>query len=947
MQFNRCKPAGRVAALLVSLMPAMLALVAAAPLWASTRAETPLSPVAAPNFDASGKYADKSLVTLGEQMTYTVLVSNSGDDKAVLPMAVDVLPEGVLADVAGVRASVGNVTVTASAITWAGELFAATGALITIPVVVDACEPDLVNTVVISDPALSAAVTVTHSTREGFERPSMLPLEWGQTVVVSPQAGTPPGWTQTSLGKNPAIAPHSGAGMARFNAYEVASGSAARLHTRPLAFPAGHEPRLSFWMYHDALYPSSADSIQLQVSLDDGATFTDVGPLILRFNPMEGWRQHVISLADYAGQTSVRLGLLGVSGFGNDIYVDDIALLTPPQHVSAAVQPSLVRAVGWPVTFTASVNAEAERWGRYWSFGDGMIGQGGATVTHIYSSSGQFTATLRICGVEVYSQSLTVLSEPAVALFSSGDHLLGSRVSLTATEIVGSLPVTYIWNLGDGLVTQTSSHLVSHTYSVAEVYSPVVTITNGQESISATTSVRVRPVADISIALTLISSASEVHVGTPYVVVARVENRGPSPVLSASLRATTAPGAAMGVRLDGAGQCQASVGQLDCHGISVGVGSAVSVSVLVTPAMLTVYTLSVELLPAEHDFTLDDHEAVITTPVQLRRVFLARALNRSPFVPDVPVLSAISNAPEYDGSYQVSWSTVPGTVTYVLQEAANATFTQPITVYSGGNTSRVVTGKPAGTYYYRVKATSEFGDLGWSNTQLVEVKLPGAPVLDPISAPPAGSDSYSVTWSPGERATSYHLQESTNDLFSDAVTYTLLAASWQATGKAPGIYYYRVRSSNSVGVSAWSAARSVMVYANPYNGLWSGATSQGRPIQFEISNGKLVEIRFSYVVQSCSGEVVHILNPPLALEGNTLNVSRVESSREYVVTGTFSTALSAAGHILLALYDSSCNQQVALTWSAGKIAPLVDNPGSLPANLKFAHLTRRANASKF
>lgn len=605
MRFNRCKLVGRLAALVVSLLPATIALTAAAPLLVYARAEAPQSPMVAPSFVASTKYADKSLVTLGEQMTYTVLVSNSGGAKAALVTAVDILPDGVLADVPGINASAGEVTATASTVTWTGGLFAATGALITIPVVVDACEPDLVNTVVISDPALPAMVTVTHSTREGFERAAMLPLEWGQMVVVSPPAGTSPGWTQTALGKNPAISPRSGAGMARFNAYDVASGASARLYTRRLSFPAGYEPRLSFWMYHDAGFPASADSLQIQISLDDGATFTNVGPLFLRFSAVEGWRQHIISLADYAGQNGVRLGFLGVSRFGNDIYVDDIALLTPPQHVSVTVQPSLVRAVGLPVTFTASVNPETDRWEPRWSFGDGTPEQAGSSVTRVYSLAGQFTATVRMCGVEVYSQPLTVLPDPLVRLSSSGDHLLGSRAWLTATAIVGSLPVTYLWNLGDGLFTQTSSHLLSHTYSVAGVYSPVVTLTNGQESVSATIAVRVLPVADVSVTLTLSGSASKVHAGTPYTVVARVENRGPSPVLSASLRAAATPAALMGVGPGSAGQCQALVGQAECHAMAVGVSSAVSVSLFITPVTLAVYTLSVELLPAEHDFTID------------------------------------------------------------------------------------------------------------------------------------------------------------------------------------------------------------------------------------------------------------------------------------------------------------------------------------------------------
>lgn len=922
MQFRRCKPAGRVAALLVSMLPAAVALVAAVSLLSPARAQTSRALLLAPGFAASTKHADKSLVTLGEEMTYTVLVSNSGGEKAALVTAVDMLPEGVLADVGGISADAGEVTATASTVTWTGGLFAATGALITIPVVVDSCEPELVNTVVISDPALSAAFTITHSTREGFERPAMLPPGWGQMVVVSPHAGTLPGWTQTALGKNPAIMPRSGDGMIRFNAFEVVSGGAARLFTRRLDFPAGYEPRLSFWMYHDAGFPASADSLQLQISLDDGATFTSVGPAILRYSAAQGWRQHIVSLADYAGQSGIRLGFLGLSRFGNDIYVDDIALLMPPQHVSVTVQPSLVRAVGLPVTFTASVNPAAERWQRRWSFGDGMSRQGGAIVTHTYASSGQFTATLRLCGVDVYSQPLTVLPEPAIALLSSGDHLLGSRVWLTATPIVGSLPVTYLWNPGDGLFTQTSSHLFSHTYSVAGVYSPVVTLTNGQQSISATTVVRVLPVADVSVTLSPAAGDSGAYVGIPYTVVARIENRGPSPVISASLRANATPAAAMGAGAGGPGQCQPAVGQLNCHAIAVSAGSAVSISVLVTPVAVAIHTLSVELLPSEHDFTPDDHEAQITIPVQLRHVFVPRALNRFPYVPDVPALHAIPNAPDYDGSYQVSWSSVPGPATYVLQEAASAAFTQPITVYSGGNTFYTAIGRPAGTYYYRVKATSNFGDLGWSNTQSVEVKLPGAPVLNPISPPPPGLDSYWVTWSPGARATVYQLQESTNDLFvSDTVTHTLSETSWQAAGKAPGIYYYRVRSLNSVGVSAWSPARFVMVYASPYNGLWNGVTSQSRPFQFEVSGGRLVNIRFGYLVAGCSGEVAHTPNPPPALEGNAFSVSRVESSREYVVTGTFSSPMAAAGRILLTLYQPACNQQVILNWSAEKSAP--------------------------
>jgi hypothetical protein len=62
-----------------------------------------------------------------------------------------------------------------------------------------------------------------------------------------------------------------------------------------------------------------------------------------------------------------------------------------------------------------------------------------------------------------------------------------------------------------------------------------------------------------------------------------------------------------------------------------------------------------------------------------------------------------------------------GATSYVLQEADNASFTNPVTVYNGPVTCWAASNKPTGTYYYRAQAVNAWGASGWSNTQSVTV----------------------------------------------------------------------------------------------------------------------------------------------------------------------------------------------------------------------------------
>jgi hypothetical protein len=105
-----------------------------------------------------------------------------------------------------------------------------------------------------------------------------------------------------------------------------------------------------------------------------------------------------------------------------------------------------------------------------------------------------------------------------------------------------------------------------------------------------------------------------------------------------------------------------------------------------------------------------------TINIQPRFVFLPLVMR--PLVP--PVLNPISNA---NYTYTVSWNSVPSAQSYVLEEATNSAFTGATQVYNGAGTALPISGRPFGTYYYRVKAcNTQLGCSGWSNVQSIYVR---------------------------------------------------------------------------------------------------------------------------------------------------------------------------------------------------------------------------------
>ncbi len=146
--------------------------------------------------------------------------------------------------------------------------------------------------------------------------------------AVVDTSGTAGNWTFVTSGTFPSISPHGGTGMAKFNSYDAASGSQTRLYrTTGFAIPGGATTAtLKFWMYHDTGYTTSLDKVQVQVST--GSTWSNAGTAINRYDGSTGWKEHTIDLTAWKG-TTVQLGFLGMSLYGNNEYIDDVVVTTP------------------------------------------------------------------------------------------------------------------------------------------------------------------------------------------------------------------------------------------------------------------------------------------------------------------------------------------------------------------------------------------------------------------------------------------------------------------------------------------------------------------------------------------------------------------------------------------------------------------------------------------
>lgn len=178
----------------------------------------------------------------------------------------------------------------------------------------------------------------------------------------------------------------------------------------------------------------------------------------------------------------------------------------------------------------------------------------------------------------------------------------------------------------------------------------------------------------------------------------------------------------------------------------------------------------------------------------------------------------------------LTWTVSSNATSYILERSADGmNFNQITETHENSYTDADLS---PGTYYYRVTAQNDFGNMV-SNTVIINVQqLAETPTLS-VTLEGADADLF---WTPVTGATNYILEKST-----DGTSFTVLAetsgTSYTDPSLPPGAYYYRVSAGNDNGVSTPSNIVSVTVQPPTPERFWVYWPTGGRYVEVDWGRG--------------------------------------------------------------------------------------------------------------
>lgn len=154
-------------------------------------------------------------------------------------------------------------------------------------------------------------------------------LGWTSTTTTSDSGTTISAWSRRTTGGAPACSPYAGAGMVRFNSYNIPSGGTGRLTSPAITF-AGASYRVKFKMYRDSGYPTDADNVKVYYNTTSGAGGTLLGTInrskdLTPAVSAEGWYNYSFNITGTLTGTGY-INLLGTSAYGNNMFIDEIVV---------------------------------------------------------------------------------------------------------------------------------------------------------------------------------------------------------------------------------------------------------------------------------------------------------------------------------------------------------------------------------------------------------------------------------------------------------------------------------------------------------------------------------------------------------------------------------------------------------------------------------------------
>jgi uncharacterized lipoprotein YddW (UPF0748 family) len=182
--------------------------------------------------------------------------------------------------------------------------------------------------------------------------------------------------------------------------------------------------------------------------------------------------------------------------------------------------------------------------------------------------------------------------------------------------------------------------------------------------------------------------------------------------------------------------------------------------------------------------------------------------------PPVALLaSPLNGAIVGDAGLTLRWNYPPNAASYQLQVARDSTFSTSFVVNESGlvDTFKVISGlEGQATYYWRVRASNAGGTSAFSEEGFFATGFPVATTqIAPANNVREVALNPTLVWRTAAGASAYQAQVATNSLFdSNSLVYdiaNIADTSYQiARLDINKFYFWRVRATNAVGVSAWS-----------------------------------------------------------------------------------------------------------------------------------------------
>jgi uncharacterized repeat protein (TIGR01451 family) len=355
-------------------------------------------------------------------------------------------------------------------------------------------------------------------------------------------------------------------------------------------------------------------------------------------------------------------------------------------------------------------------------------------------------------------------------------------------------------------VVITSTYNVPANYAGSSISNTAAVSTSSPESntsnnsSTATTSISGTGVADLAVTK---SGPATATTNDPIDFTVSIKNNGPSPATNVIVSDPTPSGLSF---ISNSGACSTPY---PCTITSIASGGVIAItshySVTATSGTVTntasVTSSQTDPLPANNSAAV----AVVVSPVLV--------------CPTAPVLTVPANGATVGSPVIFSWNGSTGAASYVLSLTTNGT-TQTIPTATATLTKDLANG----SYTWSVQA---IGNAGCPNTtsstfSFTVCNNPGAPVPSVVGLSMTGQ-TYAVSWTPLEGVTQYELQESLDAAFSSPASTMTASSSISFTRnvQTATAFFYRVRAVASCNPVAGPFSATAPIVIVPISSLGS------------------------------------------------------------------------------------------------------------------------------